>query len=82
MTETRSIPAKASGKKQGGNASGSDKRGSGKTQTTQTRNTKRHSDLVQIGNKPGRMIVIEKQPKDGAALDPGSFIGEEHPKDW
>jgi len=32
-----------------------------------------------MGNKPGRMIVIKKQPKDGSALDPGSFVKQVSP---
>jgi len=32
-----------------------------------------------MGNKPGRIIVIEKQPKDGSALDPGSFVKQVSP---
>jgi len=32
-----------------------------------------------MGNEPGRMIVIEKQPKEGSALDPGSFAKQVSP---
>jgi len=32
-----------------------------------------------MGNKSGRMIAIEKQPKDGSALDPGSFVKQVSP---
>jgi len=32
-----------------------------------------------MGNKPGRMIVIEKQPKEGSALDDGSFVKQVSP---
>jgi len=81
--ETRSSPAKA-GKKRRANASGSGNKQSAKkasksTKKVRTRNTKRDSDLVQMGNKPGRMIVIEKQPKDGSAFDPGSFVKQVSP---
>ena len=82
--ETRSSPAAKAGKKRRGNASGSGNKRSAKkasksTKKVRTRNTKRDSDLVQMGNKPGRMIVIEKQPKDGSTLDPGSFVKQVSP---
>jgi len=81
--ETRSSPAKA-GKKRRANASGAGNKRSARkaaklTKKVRTRNTKRDSDLVQMGNKPGRMIVIEKLPKEGSALDPGSFIKQVSP---
>jgi len=41
-----------------------------------TRNTKRKSSLLQLGNTG---TVIEKQPKDGPALDPGKFVIQSPP---
>jgi len=32
-----------------------------------------------MGNKPGRMIAIEKQPEDGSAPDAGSFVKQVSP---
>jgi len=32
-----------------------------------------------MGNKPGRMTAIKKQPEDGSALDPGSFAKQVSP---
>lgn len=75
---TRSSPDKS--KKRRGNASGRAKKGgSEKKKARRTRTTKRDSDLVQMGNKPGRSIVVEKQPKEGSVLDPGSFVQEFSP---
>ena len=44
------------------------------TKKVRTRNTKRDSDLVQLGNEPGRNVVIETQPKQGPHFNKGKFL--------